>query len=43
MGIPFEIFFLEKMGIFNLQSADRILMKFYIKKDIVSQSSYFKS
>ena len=34
---------LEKWGIFNLQRNDWILMKFYFWKDIMSQSSYFKS
>ena len=29
--------------IFNLRRSDRILMKFDIWKDIVSQTSYFKS
>ena len=33
---------LEKCGIFNLRRSDRILMKFEVWKDIVSQSSYFK-
>ena len=32
----------NKLGIFNLRS-DRILKKFYFWKDIVSQSSNFKS
>ena len=34
---------LEKIRYFNLQRSDRILMKFDVWKDIVSQSSYFKS
>jgi len=34
---------LDKCGVFNLQTGDGILMKFYILKDIVSQSSHFKS
>jgi len=32
-----------KWGIFNLRTGDRILMKFDAWKNIVSQSSYFKS
>ena len=34
---------LEKLGIFNFRTGDRILMKFDVWKDIVSQSSYFRS
>ena len=34
---------LEKMRYFNLRRSDRILIKFEVCKDIVSQSSYFKS
>ena len=31
------------VSIFNLRRSDRILMKFEVWKDIVSQSSYFRS
>ena len=34
---------LEKWGIFNSRKGDQILMKFYIQKDHVLQSSYLKS
>ena len=34
---------LAKGGFFNLRTGDQILMKFDVWKDIVSQSSYFKS
>ena len=34
---------IEKMRFFNLRRSDRILMTFDIWKNIVSQSSYFKS
>ena len=34
---------LEKSSIFNLRGSDRILMKFDVWKDIMSQSSFFKS
>ena len=34
---------LEKKDIFNLRRSDRILMKFEVWKDIMSQSNYFKS
>ena len=34
---------LEKLGIFNLRTGDRILVKFHIYKDIMSQSSCVKS
>ena len=30
-------------GIFNLRRSDRMLLKFDVWKDIMSQSSYFKS
>ena len=33
----------KKLSIFNLQTGDGILMKFYVWKDIVSKSCYFKS
>ena len=34
---------LQKLGIFNLKRSDRILIKFDVWKDTMSQSSYFKS
>ena len=34
---------LEKCLFFNLRRSNRILMKFDVRKDILSQSSYFKS
>ena len=34
---------LEKMSVFNIRTGDRILMKFEIEKELMSQSSYFKS
>ena len=34
---------LEKRGTFNLRTGDWILMTFNVWKDIMSQSSYFKS
>ena len=33
----------KKLSIFNLRTGDGILMKFDVWKDIVYQSSYFKS
>ena len=33
----------EKWSIFNLRRSDRILLKFDVSKDIVSQRCYFKS
>ena len=33
----------EKLRHFNLRTNDRILMKFDIQKELMSQSSYFKS
>ena len=34
---------IKKLSIFNLRTGDGIVMKFYVWKGIVSQSSYFKS